>query len=143
MCSKSDESCTLKEFIQDSFEIYKEREKKELQLYTNIKESYAPSSNYFLISLVMPLLSNAVAASKNNSTIELLEANGVLKISNTYYGDIDITLFDIEGYSSKKNHKGLGLYTVRHLLASRKLGKLKCYKENNRIYFELPILKSE
>lgn len=143
LCSKSDESCTLKEFIQDSFEIYKEREKKELQLYTNIKESYAPSSNYFLISLVMPLLSNAVAASKNNTTIELLEANGVLKISNTYYGDIDITLFDIEGYSSKKNHKGLGLYTVRHLLASRKLGKLKCYKENNRIYFELPILKNE
>lgn len=143
LCSKSDESCTLKEFVQDSFQIYKEREKKNVQLQTNIKESYAPSSNYFLISLVMPLLSNAVTASKNNSTIELLETNGVIKISNTYESDIDIALFDKEGYSSKMGHKGLGLYTVRHLLASRKLGKLKCYKENNRIYFELPILKNE
>lgn len=143
LCSKSDESCTLKEFVQDSFQIYREREKKNIQLQTNIKESYAPSSNYFLISLVMPLLSNAVTASKNNTTIELLETNGVIKISNTYEGNIDIAMFDIEGYSSKKDHKGLGLYTVRHLLASRKLGKLKCYKENNRIYFEFPILKTE
>ena len=46
---------------------------------------------------------------------------------------------EVDGYSSKPEHYGLGLYTVRHLLSTRKLGKLKCYKQNNRVYFEIPI----
>lgn len=87
----------------------------------------------------MPLLSNAVTASKDSSTIELLESNGIIRISNTYQSDVDISLFETDGYSSKPDHYGLGLYTVRHLLASRRLGQMKCLKENNRIIIEIPI----
>ena len=92
-----------------------------------------------MMSLIMPLLSNAVTASRESSTIELIESNGIIRISNTGQSDVDITLFETDGYSSKPNHYGLGLYTVRHLLASRKMGKMKCRKENNRIIFEIPI----
>lgn len=139
LSTKSDDTCGLKELVNASFDIYKERDKKKLKLTTNIKDSYMSCSNYYMMSLIMPLLSNAVTASKDSSTIEILESNGVIRISNTYLNDVDITLFEKDGYSSKPDHYGLGLYTVRHLLASRKLGKMKCQKENNRIVFEIPI----
>ena len=122
-----------------SFDAYMERDRKKLKLNTNIKDSYVSCSNYYLMSLLMPLLSNAVTASKDSSTIELLESNGIIRISNTYQSDVDISLFETDGYSSKPDHYGLGLYTVRHLLASRRLGKMKCLKENNRIIIEIPI----
>lgn len=139
LSTKSDDTCGLKELVNTSFEIYKERDNKKLKLNTNIKDSYMSCSNYYMMSLIMPLLSNAVTASKDSSTIEIIESNGMIRISNTYRDDVDITLFEKDGYSSKPDHYGLGLYTVRHLLASRKLGKMKCQKENNRIVFEIPI----
>lgn len=139
LSTKSDDTCGLKELVNASFDIYLERDKKKLKLNTNIRDSYMSCSNYYMMSLIMPLLSNAVTASKDSSTIEIIESNGMLRISNTYLKDVDITLFEKDGYSSKPDHYGLGLYTVRHLLASRKLGKMKCQKENNRIIFEIPI----
>lgn len=139
LSTKSDDTCGLKELGNSTFDLYKERDKKKLKLNTNIKDSYMSCSNYYMMSLIMPLLSNAVTASEDSSTIEIIESNGIIRISNTYINDVDIALFEKDGYSSKPNHYGLGLYTVRHLLASRKLGKMKCQKENNRIIFEIPI----
>ena len=139
LSTKSDDTCGLKELVKSTFDLYKERDKKKLKLNTNIKDSYMSCSNYYMMSLIMPLLSNAVTASEDSSTIEIIESNGIIRISNTYINDVDIALFEKDGYSSKPNHYGLGLYTVRHLLASRKLGKMKCQKENNRIIFEIPI----
>lgn len=139
LSTKSDDTCGLKELVNSTFDLYKERDKKKLKLNTNIKDSYMSCSNYYMMSLIMPLLSNAVTASEDSSTIEIIESNGIIRISNTYINDVDIALFEKDGYSSKPNHYGLGLYTVRHLLASRKLGKMKCQKENNRIVFEIPI----
>lgn len=139
LSTKSDDTCGLKELVNSTFDLYKERDKKKLKLNTNIKDSYMSCSNYYMMSLIMPLLSNAVTASKDSSTIEMIESNGIIRISNTYIDDVDVTLFEKDGYSSKPDHYGLGLYTVRHLLASRKLGKMKCLKENNRIIFEIPI----
>ena len=139
LSTKSDDTCGLKELVNASFEIYTERDNKKLKLNTNIKDSYMSCSNYYMMSLIMPLLSNAVTASKDSSTIEIIESNGIIRISNTYLSDVDIALFEKDGYSSKPDHYGLGLYTVRHLLASRKLGKMRCRKENNRIVFEIPI----
>lgn len=131
LSTKSDDTCGLKELVNSTFDLYKERDKKKLKLNTNIKDSYMSCSNYYMMSLIMPLLSNAVTASEDSSTIEIIESNGIIRISNTYINDVDIALFEKDGYSSKPNHYGLGLYTVRHLLASRKLGKMKCQKENN------------
>ena len=139
LSTKSDDTCGLKELVNSTFDLYKERDKKKLKLNTNIQDSYMSCSNYYMMSLIMPLLSNAVTASEDSSTIEIIESNGIIKISNTYINDVDIALFEKDGYSSKPDHYGLGLYTVRHLLASRKLGKMKCKKENNRIIFEIPI----
>jgi len=139
LCTKSDDKFGLRELVNESFELYMNREKKKLDLHTNIQDSYSTYSNYFVMSLILPILSNAVTASSDGSTIELIERNGIVRVSNTYRGEIDVDCMETDGYSSKPGHYGLGLYTVRHLLSTRKLGKLKCYKQNKRIYFEIPI----
>lgn len=36
----------------------------------------------------------------------------------------------------------MGLYTVRHLLSSRNGMNLKVYKKEDRIVFEIPIIKN-
>ena len=97
LSTKSDDTCGLKELVNSTFDLYKERDKKKLKLNTNIKDSYMSCSNYYMMSLIMPLLSNAVTASEDSSTIEIIESNGIIRISNTYINDVDIALFEKDG----------------------------------------------
>ena len=129
----------LKTMISSSFDVFNKREGKELKLQLSIKESYDNISNYYILSTVLPIISNAVTASRPKTTVEVREKNGVVRISNTYEGEIDLSNFDKDGYSSKENHRGMGLFTVRHLLARRKLGTLIYSLENNRMCFDIPI----
>ena len=81
----------------------------------------------------MPILANAVRASKENTEIEVLELDGVISISNTYAEDIDISNLEKDGFSTKEGHRGMGLYTVRHLLSSRNGMNLKVYRTCNNM----------
>lgn len=130
----------LSELISSSFDIYKSSSGKELRLNMKVDDTHEGISNYYIMSMVLPLVSNAVVAAKPKTSIEVLEVNGMIRISNTFIQDVDVSNFEIEGYSSKGNgHRGMGLFTVKHLLARRKLGNLNYYKKDNRIYFEVPI----
>lgn len=140
LMTKGEDNTTLSELIKESFEIYN---KKRLKLNLQISDSHKTIGNYYIMSTLLPLLSNAVTAATENSTIEIIERDNKIVISNNYDGDIDLSNFEVEGYSSKPDHKGMGLYTVRHLLARRNLGAL-CYNiENGRIYFSIPIESHE
>lgn len=136
-----DDSKKLSALIQSSFDVYKKEEKKELKLLLRVNDTHQDIRNYFIISLILPILSNAVTAAKPNTSIEVTENKGMIKITNTYEGTIDLANFEKEGYSSKINHRGMGLYTVRHLLSRRQLGALNYYLDGKRIVFEIPIQK--
>lgn len=129
--------------INSSFEVFNAKEGKKLKLQLHVKEKYDGISNYYVLSTVLPILSNAVTASRPDTTVEVKEKNGIVSISNTYEGNIDINNFDTDGYSSKEGHRGMGLFTVRHLLARRKLGTLTYSIQGNRVVFEIPIIPSE
>lgn len=114
------------------------RGKKQIKYNVQIKSKYESVSNYYMLSTLAPLLSNAITASNENTTIEVKEVNEKIIISNTYQGEINVADFDKDGYSTKTDHRGMGLYTVRHLLSSRGFPTLTYYKEGNRIIFEVP-----
>lgn len=114
------------------------RGKKQIKYNVQIKSKYDSVSNYYMLSTLAPLLSNAITASKENTTIEVKEVNEKIIITNTYQGEIKVSDFDKDGYSTKTDHRGMGLYTVRHLLSSRGFPTLTYYKEGNRIIFEVP-----
>lgn len=137
LCSVSSENSLLKDLIKDSFEVY--RGSKNISIRIDVQDRYEGVSNYYILSTILPILSNAVRASKENNIIEVIEEKGIIKISNTYSEDIELSNLEKEGFSTKENHKGMGLFTVRHLLASRKLGILHFYKKDDKIIFEIPI----
>lgn len=134
-----EDSQNLSDLIRSSFDLYQKRDGKQLRLNIKMGNHYAGFSNYYLLSILLPLLSNAVTASKDKSTVEVSESGGVFRISNTYKENVDLANFEIDGYSSKPDHRGMGLYTVRHFLARRKLGVLRYAKKDNRIIFEVSI----
>ena len=138
-----DDNKKLSALIQSSFNVYKKEEKKDLKLVLKVNDTHQDIRNYYIISLILPILSNAVTAAKPNTSIEVTENKGKIKITNTYEGTIDLTNFEKDGYSSKNNHRGMGLYTVRHLLSRRELGELNYYLDGKRIVFEIPIQKIE
>ena len=137
LCSISPEDSSLRNLIKDSFDVYKGG--KNVSIKVEVNDNYDGISNYYILSTILPVLANAVRASKENSEIEVTELDGVIRITNTYLDDIDITNLEQDGFSTKENHKGMGLFTVRHLLASRKSGILKIYKHEDRIVFEIPV----
>ncbi len=137
LCSISSEDSSLKNLINDSFEVYKGG--KNVSIKIDVQDKYDGISNYYILSTILPVLANAVRASKENSEIEVIELQGTIKISNTYLDNVEISDLETDGFSTKENHKGMGLYTVRHLLASRKAGTLKISKQDDKIVFEIPI----
>ncbi len=137
LCSISPEDSSLRNLIKDSFDVYKGG--KNVSIKIEVNDKYDGISNYYILSTILPVLANAVRASKENSEIEVIELDGVIRITNTYLGDIEIANLEQEGFSTKENHKGMGLFTVRHLLASRKTGPLKIYKKEDKIVFDIPV----
>lgn len=137
LCSISPENSSLRNLIKDSFDVYKGG--KNVSIKVEVNDKYDGISNYYILSTILPVLANAVRASKENSEIEVIELDGVIRITNTYLDDIEIANLEQDGFSTKENHKGMGLFTVRHLLASRKSGILKIYKSEDKIVFDIPI----
>ncbi|MCM1137033.1 MAG: hypothetical protein NC453_00460 [Muribaculum sp.] len=137
LCSISPEDSSLRNLIKDSFDVYKGG--KNISIKVEVNDKYDGISNYYILSTILPVLANAVRASKENSEIEVIELDGVIRITNTYLDDIEIANLEQDGFSTKENHKGMGLFTVRHLLASRKSGILKIYKREDKIVFEIPV----
>jgi signal transduction histidine kinase len=78
-------------------------------------------SNYMVISLLLPLLQNAVEGASPHTEVrcwtESSDSAFQLKVSNTTEIEPDITRLEEPGYSSKGDgHEGLGLSSVRTLL---------------------------
>ena len=140
LSTTSTDSTSLSTIISESFNVYKGS--KNVKLKIDVKEKYDGIGNYYILSTILPILANAVRASKENTEIEVLELDGVISISNTYAEDIDISNLEKDGFSTNEGHRGMGLYTVRHLLSSRNGMNLKVYKKEDRIVFEIPIIKN-
>jgi signal transduction histidine kinase len=95
-------------------------------------------SNNLLIGLVAPLINNAVAASPGEASIDINieeEADKYhLTISNFCENEAP-TLMQLNtiGFSSKNNHQGVGLSTVRNLIRLMKSAELKFEVNENKV----------
>ena len=95
----------------------------------NVPNTFEGYSGNYVYALIIPLLQNAIAASPEggNIQIECEEDAGEYKIHIT--NDCCQNLPDLQqlnkpGFSSKNNHEGIGLQTVRNLLSLVKTGSL-------------------
>lgn len=100
-----------------------------LILNNNVPNTFEGYSGNYVYALIIPLLQNAIAASPEggNIQIECEDDAGEYKIHIT--NDCCQNLPDLQqlnkpGFSSKNNHEGIGLQTVRNLLSLVKTGSL-------------------
>lgn len=133
----------LSELISSSFEVYKQKENKNISIDIQLTDSYSDLNHYYLMSTLLPLLENAVVASKEKTVVQIEETANTILISNSYSGNIEIEDLKKNGFSTKEGHIGTGLFIVRHLLSARDLGELQCYKKGSRMIFEIPIKKHQ
>lgn len=98
-------------------------------------------SKNIMMSVVSPLLENAVAASPVNSEIKVNISNTDYMINIILENECESApqLSDLQknGYSSKKDHIGTGLETVRHFLTLLGGKELDISIDNNIIKFSL------
>lgn len=95
-------------------------------------------SNNLLIGLVAPLINNAVAASPSEASIEINieqdEEMFHLLITNLCENEVpSLMQLNTTGYSSKENHQGVGLSTVRNLIRLMKSAELKFEINGNKV----------
>lgn len=135
-----DESQTLSECID---ELMNSLEKKVKKRRITMEKHYLPDnlsgySNNVISSMLLPLLQNAVAASPEGGTIIMDfnsdDKNHIISLSN-YCEDYIPTKEQLKTsqYSSKKNHLGVGLSTVRNYLRLLKECSLDFDIEDNKV----------
>lgn len=101
----------------------------------SIPEKIEPFNNHYLLSVLIPLIENAITAALADSaiTIEYDQIQSTITITNQCLGSINISDFDKPDFSTKKDHKGTGLMIVRHLLKAKRIGTLTFEKESNNL----------
>lgn len=95
-------------------------------------------SNNLMIGLLAPLINNAVAASPNETSVKINIEEGKEKywlvITNLCENEVPTLIqLNTTGYSSKSNHQGVGLSTVRNLIRLTKSAELKFEIDDNKV----------
>lgn len=129
--------------LHDSFIMYCEKHRKQnLTLNLNAEDNIGISKN-ILMSLLSPLLENAVTASPDSKEIKLQVSQSDKMITIVLENECMIVpkIQDLKkgGFSSKKNHIGTGLETVRHFLVLLKGKELQIFIDKNIVKFIINI----
>ena len=128
---------SLKSTVEMAFYTYSERNNKKLApLNVNhIPEQFNSHINHYIVSLILPLLENAIQAAPNNTEIQIVfdDANNSIYISNSCEKTPTLNDLKTPGFSSKENHKGTGIIIVKNLLSIKDRGSLETTVEDNKV----------
>lgn len=98
-------------------------------ILNNVPNTFEGYSGNYVYALVIPLLQNAIAASPEGGDIkiecgEYAEEYKICITNNCNQNLPELQQLNKPGFSTKENHEGIGLQTVRNLLSLVKTGSL-------------------
>ena len=137
---------SIKESLISASNLFMKKSAKNINVKLEISDTIKGYSNNYIISLLLPIIENAVESSSNNSEV-IIEGKKrgniyVIYITNVNENNIDLT-DDIykDGYTTKPNHEGMGLSIVKHLLSSNNKASISHKINGNNISFiiKLPV----
>lgn len=139
--STTGDSSNYTKALMNCFDMYCSKcNKTGLKMILDADEDIHISKN-ILLSVISPLLENAVTASPVNSEIKVNVSNTGSTINITLENDCEevplLSNLQKVGYSSKKDHIGTGLETVRHFLTLLSGNELNISLDNKTIKFSL------
>ena len=122
----TDDIFLIENGIKSAISIYKrEYNKMDVEItYDNLPDRIKGYSNNYILAMFLPLLENAIYASKTNQKVEIRYSSDndyhYLKIINPLNSQLDIKDLEKKGFSTKeengKKHDGVGLSVVRNLI---------------------------
>jgi signal transduction histidine kinase len=136
---------SLKESVISASKIYMSNIKKKIPLKAELPETVEGYSNNFVVSILLPLVENAIESNKNNCPIEIYSKKE--KETDNYLINIvnrpnELPLTDEiykTGYTTKENHDGLGLSLVRNLLSTQRNAKIEHSILDDKIIFTITL----
>lgn len=138
---------SLKRTIETAFRGYTEQNEKHLKPLntSNIPEKFMSHNNHYIVSLILPLLENAIQAAPDDTEIEITfdNSNYTIAISNLCINAPILTNLETPGYSSKENHKGTGIMIVKNLLSIKNRGTLKTNIDKNKVIQTITLYNHE
>ena len=141
--STTGDSSNYTKALMDCFDMYCSKcQKTGIKMILETEDDIHISKN-ILMSVISPLLENAVTASPVNSEIKVNVSNTGSSINITLENECETVplLSNLQkvGYSSKNDHIGTGLETVRHFLTLLGGNDLDIFLDNKTIKFSLQI----
>ena len=117
-----DNIISVRKAAEEFFEDAKEKDNKSVTLLIgNLPENISGYSNNIIISALVPLIHNAVSASPIGGVVKMEYKENIdsfyLSIKNLCeYGTPEIDKLSEQGFSTKQNHIGIGLQSVRNIV---------------------------
>ena len=129
--------------LKDIFNMYCDKYHKHNISFNLISEDSIMLSKNIIIAILSPLLENCVTASPDGKEIRLNISQSdkyiTLVLENECLAVPKITDLKKVGYSSKKDHTGTGLDTVRHFLSLLRGRELQISIDKNMVKFTINI----
>jgi len=131
--------------IRSAFGMYRQKNNSvDNFIVRNLPEKINGFTNNYILSLLLPLLENAIesAVSKSNIEISYEKQENVIKliVTNTPTSLPKTNEIYESGFTTKKNHEGLGLSTVKHLLESQHNSKLEHIIKDKNLSFIITLI---
>ncbi|NVI85761.1 ATP-binding protein [Actinomadura sp. BRA 177] len=119
---------SLNRSLRAAAELYMQQAEEDIKLEIGVDDRVFGYPNSFLLSVLLPLLENAIDAAITGSKIrinyERRDGESLLKVESRVHGfDSELPMYE-SGFTTKANHQGLGLSVVQRLLSTYKDARL-------------------
>jgi signal transduction histidine kinase len=132
---------SLNRAINIAAEVYMSGDGKHVLLEVDVPDAIDGYSNTYLLSILAPLVENAVEASPEGGVVEvsclMREDSIVFRTTNRYMGTSPSSESFASGVSTKQGHEGMGLATVKRLVESRRNGSVDCAVDGDHTIFSI------
>lgn len=134
---------SLTSALSSAFDVYKRKENKNLTLSIDISEDIPGYSNNYLISVLLPLIENAVESSGSDNEVKIVgqKSNSIYIISvinATKEPPTSDVIYD-DSYTTKPSHEGMSLSIVKHLISSNRNASISHKVDSNLVTFQIKL----
>ena len=137
---------SLSKALRTAADVYLSKVNKLVKLSISVPEQTEEYTNAYLLSILAPLIENAIEASPEGEDVSIAfvpdESKIVFNVKNKFLGDPPGAQSFAPGASTKDGHEGMGLSTVRRLVEARREGIVSCAVDGQTVSFSIEIPRS-
>lgn len=134
---------SIEDAIKSAAKIYASSQKKEFTYKFELPAAIDGYSNNYISSLILPILENAIESGKKGTQITIEYSNkeevDYITVTNEPESEPGGNEIYEQGFTTKKDHEGTGLTSVKHLLSAIRGANLEHKFESRLATFKISI----